>query len=153
MTHISLTYEDVDLYDNDIELFTDRCWLNDACINFCLKRIEKEEGNHAILLMDAAVVSCLRFQIDDEDEMNELRKSLKISERNILLVPVSDCRELGGSSSHWSMLAYDVLSGESIHMDSSKPHNKDATKSTAHKLAELTGRYVDVLYDAVLYEL
>jgi Ulp1 family protease len=141
MSKLLVTYHDIDIYERDIYLFKQEEWLNDACINFCLKRTELAASQQArVLLMDAAVVAFMRFQVDDEDEVEELAGNLGVAHRAWILAPVNDCTYLGGSSSHWSLLAYHVQSGSSYHLDSSNQFNKVAAEKTAAKLSSLCGR-------------
>jgi sentrin-specific protease 8 len=141
MSKLLTSYHDIDIYERDLCLLSPGEWLNDTCVSFCLKRCERAVGDQSrILLMDAAVVSFMRFQVDDEEEMEELAGNLGVASRAWILAPVNDCTHLGGSSSHWSLLAYHIQSGSSYHLDSSSQFNKKAAAMTAAKLSSLCGR-------------
>jgi sentrin-specific protease 8 len=141
MSKLLATYHDLDIYERDLCFFQPSEWLNDTCVSYCLKRAELASSNQArVLLMDAAVVAFMRFQVEDKEEMEELAGNLGVVHRAWILAPVNDCTHLGGSSSHWSLLAYHVQSGASYQLDSSNQFNKIAASITAAKLASLCGR-------------
>ncbi|TYZ53524.1 hypothetical protein PybrP1_008985 [[Pythium] brassicae (nom. inval.)] len=137
-----LCYHDAQLYASDVALFAPRQWLNDSAIHFyltylqhmvCQTRSSGAEAAEAdgesggdVLLADPAVVSCLTLQCDDDDEFRELGDGLRLADKRLCLLPVSDNEWLGGASSHWSLLVFrrDALAFE--HYDSSAGANARA---------------------------
>lgn len=155
-----LCFHDVDIYDRDLRLFEDGKWLNDTCINYCFRKME-HEGLHdsnsstdsidgssriiskRILLMDPCVVSFLRLQCEDEDELQELREGLAIGERDVIFVPINDCDSFESSSTHWSLLIITdatSLRPSIFHADSCGRYNKKAAMATRDSLAQLLQR-------------
>lgn len=79
-----VTFDDIDLYENDLRLFNDGCWLNDTCVSFGLKCAKKrsldgnldpsqlsKDRNKELInvdVWDASVVSFLLIQCDSPDE-------------------------------------------------------------------------------------
>lgn len=138
-----LSYYDVDIYPRDVALFGPRKWVNDTCITFCMKRCQHNSTCPSdVRLLEASVVSYLSFQIEDEDEMNDLRSSIPLESTTWLVLPVNDSGSLGESGSHWSLLTYHVPSGVSFHLDSHAPHNTASSKLVAEKVSWLSKRYV-----------
>lgn len=68
-----ISYNDADVYDRDADLLRPGRWLNDACINFCLRRLE-ETVSESVFLFDPALASYLRLQCTEVDEFEELRR-------------------------------------------------------------------------------
>ena len=141
MSKLIVSYRDVDIYENDLKLFCEGNWLNDTCINFCLRKAESSM-NDSILLLDPAVAAFLRYQVDDDEEMKDLAKNLNVLQREWIFIPVNDCDSLGGSGSHWSALVCHVKSGYIAHLDSNGTYNKKAAISVSEKLTWMLGRYV-----------
>jgi hypothetical protein len=130
-----VSYLDADIYQRDLLLFQPGAWLNDSCINFCLKRRIKSDSG--ILTLDPAVVSFLRLQADEEDD-DELTISLGINNAVWLFAPVNDNDSFNASSNHWSLLLYHIRSGNSFHFDSSSGYNREASIKVAARIAIFT---------------
>lgn len=125
------SYQDADIYQRDLLLFQPGTWLNDSCINFCLKRRIKKDSR--IVCLDPSVVSFLLLQADEEDA-EELVISLGINSAIWLVVPVNDNDSFTASSNHWSLLLYHIHSGHSFHFDSLNDYNKKASIKVATKM-------------------
>eukprot|EP00981_Chlorochromonas_danica_P004476 scaffold902_cov254-Ochromonas_danica.AAC.22 len=99
------SFQDVDMYDRDAELFEEGEWLNDTCIHFglqCLQEqqyqqhcsgdkiggVQKREGS--VKLIDPAIVSFLRLQVEEEDEYEELSHGLALPQYDWLVLPIND---------------------------------------------------------------
>lgn len=166
-----LRYHDAQLYASDVALFAPRQWLNDSAIHFYLTYLQYtvcRSGNDAgaaegggcggsddddVLLADPAVVSCLTLQCDDDDEFRELGDGLRLPAKRLCLLPVSDNEQLGGASSHWSLLVFrrDVLAFE--HFDSSAGTNARAAarvKYAFEKMLRLCDPSIDTAVTAEL---
>ncbi|KAG6590602.1 ubiquitin1-specific protease [Phytophthora cinnamomi] len=136
-----LNYHDVQLYESDVALFSGRQWLNDNAVNFYLQFLTQTVASRDVLLMDPAVVSCLLHQCEDEDEFQDLARGVKLADRQLCLIPVTDNASLGGESSHWSLLLF--ADGQFRHLDSSAGHNRLAARRVAksfERLLKATGR-------------
>jgi hypothetical protein len=142
-----LDFHDALIYQRDIQLFHDGNWINDSCINFCFRFFEFTlfQNNRNILFMDPAVVSCIKIQDLDEDDIAQLNKGLRISTRDIILVPCNDNSSFDSSSSHWSLLAIDCFNKISYHFDSYRPHNSISACDTLLRLNLLLKWYVNVI--------
>lgn len=131
-----LKYHDVQLYASDVALFAPGQWLNDNAINFYFQYLHQSfclnssssssDATSDVLLADPAVISCLTMQCDDDDEFRELGAGLQLARRRLFLLPVSDNEQLGGASSHWSLLVFRRDTGVFEHFDSSAGHNASA---------------------------
>jgi Ulp1 family protease len=134
-----LSYKDQDIYDRDLCLFEAGRWLNDACINFCLRRMEEEYGNtaHSILLLDPCIASFLFLQCEDEEEYEDLRINYELDRREWLLIPINNNLEFFGESTHWSLLAVRTIDGCMWHFDSCRQSNYEAAKLQSKKIRAL----------------
>lgn len=134
-----LDYHDVCVYDRDLDLFSDGCWLNDTCINFCFRYFEFEVlvENTNVLFIDPAVVSFVKLQNLDEDDILQVVRSLSIHSRDLLLIPCNDNASFHSGSSHWSLLVIDMTNKQMYHYDSHMGFNLVAAKRTAKKMNQL----------------
>jgi hypothetical protein len=120
-------------------LFEEGQWLNDACINYCFRRIEMGDQQSTILLMDPAVVSFLKIQVTDDEERAELAAGLGLQCREWVLAPVNDCDSFSSACSHWSLLLCHVSTGRMVHFDSNGRYNQEAARKTALHVSKLMG--------------
>ena len=139
MNTLITTLLDADIYGRDLNLFLSRNWLNDSCINYCLRRFEIQLSDQSILLMDPSVVSFLRIQCDDEDEYAELALGQQASLRKWIFIPVNNSESFVNVSTHWSLLLLHTASSRLFHFDSCGTSNKSAAESTSIKLFKLMG--------------
>ena len=130
---------DADIYRRDVELFQTGSWLNDACINYCFRRLELRFPSF-FLFMDPSIVSFLRLQCEECEDWEELANALVLPTRKWLLVPVNDNEAFDGVSSHWSLLLMYVPNGKLLHFDSNGCYNHNAAVATAEKLFFLLQR-------------
>lgn len=134
---VALNFHDVQLYESDVALFGPRQWLNDNAINFYFQYLYHSLCTVAggrgqeVLFVDPAVVSCLLWQCEDEDEYRDVARGLDLKKKHLCFIPVNDNSEFGGSSSHWSLLVFDRSSQRFKHFDSSAGHNADAAQRVA----------------------
>jgi len=132
----SVTFNDATVTLDDMALFAGpRCWLNGSNVNFFLRRLEArlpDLGKH-VLLMDPIVASFCRFQMEDEEEREELCRGIEFSSRVWILVPVNDAESrLHGGGSHWSLLVHHIPTNRALHLDSSRLRsNSNAAESYA----------------------
>lgn len=131
---------DADIYHRDLILFQSGNWLNDACINYCFRRLEIKISDESILLLDPSVVSFLRLQCDDDEEYAELAVGTDILQKTWVFIPINDCDSFSHASTHWSLLLLHVSTGKLYHFDSSGTHNLRAAESTSIKIYKLLGR-------------
>lgn len=140
MAALISTLLDADIYESDLDLFRGKNWLNDSCINYCLRQLEFRISNRKILLMNPSVVSFLLIQCDEEEEFRELATGIEITTREWMLVPVNNSDSFTTVSTHWSLLLVQTKTGKSYHFDSCAMHNNVAAQSTADKILELLGK-------------
>ena len=153
-----VSYKDADVYDRDAVLFKNKNWLNDSCINFCLRRMEISTDR--LLLMDPSVVSFLRLQCSDEDEYEEIRQGkysissfffqycrnpisatsltgTRIASKEWVFVPINDNESFQSSSTHWSSLILHIPSQKFWHYDSCHQQNYASAMAVMAKLCIL----------------
>jgi len=156
-----VNYHDACIYTNDLSLLQSRTdWLNDACINYQMTRLQQENccGTTSnaispainIQLIDPSVVSYLMHSLDDkdEDDTSEFKgicRNLDLESQlegdiSTLLVPINDNNGDGqircGGGNHWSLLIVVVLDRECFfyHFDSSAGFNSGASTIVAAKI-------------------
>lgn len=132
-----LTFDDVDIYERDLNNFQDGCWLNDSCINYCFRKFDRKYSNHKLVLMDPTVVSFLLIQASDEEDLEELYVNLQIDKRTWLLAPLTNRETFSEASTHWSLLLCHICSGKFFHFDSSGSYNETSSIRVANKIAQL----------------
>lgn len=132
----SINYHDAVVYRRDVANFCDGCWLNDSCINFCWKYFEfaKFPEKHHIYFMDPSLMSYVKLQIVDDDDVQSIRSRQRLTSRSYIFVPCNDNMSFETSSSHWSLLVINAQTGESFHFDSHAPTNRVAAVYTYQKL-------------------
>mmetsp|Transcript_5689 Transcript_5689/g.11937 ORF Transcript_5689/g.11937 Transcript_5689/m.11937 type:complete len:227 (+) Transcript_5689:61-741(+) len=135
-----LNYNDAVIYQRDISLLENEDWINDACINFQLRRLQSIWGGDSgpFLFLDPSVVSFLMHQCDDDEEFDEVLSAQRLDDRKRIFVPVNDnnAASLGcGSGSHWSLLVVMIDKNMSLHFDSAGGSNEIAAKAVAKKLS------------------
>lgn len=93
-----LDFHDAVLYTRDVKNFEVGNWLNDACIAFCLRHMEYIDfpTSPYILFMDPSVVSLIKVQSMDEEDLAGISKGLKLSLRKLLFVPTNDNNSFEG---------------------------------------------------------
>lgn len=106
---VVLSYHNSLLRQSDVELLAAPNWLNDTLIGFYLEYLEHEvfpEWRDQLLFLGPDV--CQLARLCEAAELSQLLDQLKLSERQLVVAPVSDCEELqspGGS--HWSLLVFE----------------------------------------------
>lgn len=130
---------DADIYCRDLDLFLPQNWLNDSCINYCLRRFEIQLSDQEILLMDPSVVSFLKIQCHDDEEYTELALGQQVAVRKWIFVPINNSESFANVSTHWSLLLLHTSSARLFHFDSCGNSNKSAAESTSFKLLKLLG--------------
>ena len=128
-----LNYHDACVYKSDLRLVESPTeWLNDACINFQMTRLQQKHKDSpvsrasvapSLVFLDPAVVSYMMHQCDEED-LTDLGQSWSADIRRMstgggadecqpcgLFVPINDHNAAGsaafqsvGGGNHWSML-------------------------------------------------
>ena len=57
-----ICYDDIDIYERDLNMLNSGCWLNDSCINYWFRKLDKKFANCTVALLDPTVVSFLVIQ-------------------------------------------------------------------------------------------
>lgn len=93
-----LDFHDAVIYPRDLRNFEPGNWLNDACIGFCLRYMEHGifPHNPELLFFDPSVVSLIKVQCLDEEDLEGISRGLRISDRKILFVPINDNNSFQG---------------------------------------------------------
>ena len=140
MSQILASLKDANIYDRDLVLLRPGNWLNDSCINYCLRQLEIKISEETFQLLDPAVVSFLVIQCTDDDEYADLSSGLELSMRKWIFVPINNSDSFTVTSTHWSLLVVHIDSGKSFHFDSGGNHNRKACETTALKIFQLLRR-------------
>ncbi|CAM9471711.1 unnamed protein product [Discosporangium mesarthrocarpum] len=137
-----LNYHDAVIFDSDLDIFCGPHWLNDRCINWYFRYLEHEvfPGRDEYLFMDPAVVSCMRFQCDDTEELVDLGRGIAAASKAKVFIPINDSGDLFSSGNHWSLLIYESSTGGFYHFDSSNKCNRGASRGAAEQFWLLLGR-------------
>ena len=128
------TYDDVDVYREDANLFLPGRWLNTNCVHFGLRLLEHEsfyldgKGKDSILIFDPSQVSFIRFQLESDEEMADFRGGNNVDSVRWIFAPVNNNESLFEMGSHWSFMAYHVTSSTAIHFDSMRGNNADVAR-------------------------
>ena len=143
---VVLNFDDAVLYESELELFAPGQWLNDMIINFGFRFLDREIRNDSVLLMDPAVYSFMMLQCQEEEELAELRRSLRLAERSLVLIPINDAADFTcHRGTHWSLLAYRPADKRLFQHFDSQPtsmHSWIAAPLAADKLTRvLTGKF------------
>jgi Ulp1 family protease len=135
-----LDYHGATINRKELSYFESSQWLNDSCINFVFRWFEYSVflERKEILFMDPAVVSYIKLQELDSDDIDQLWKGLKLASRKFLFLPCNDNQSLFSSTStHWSLLIVNTSSQRAFHLDSSAETNVSACVSTLERLAQV----------------
>ena len=95
-----LDFHDAVIYKRDLDNFEPGNWLNDACVGFCMRFMEHAvfpSNKDTLLFMDPSVVSLIKVQSMDEEDMEGIARGLKMSSRKLLFVPTNDNNSFQGS--------------------------------------------------------
>ena len=122
---------EVVVYNRDKALLCAGEWLNDTCINLGFRHLELEmlvpllppphtsaggagsTAPAAVCFVDPAVLSCLMAQCDDDDEVLDMDKTLRLGARRRVLFAVNDaCDSFGAVCTHWSLLLLRIDGGD-----------------------------------------
>jgi hypothetical protein len=136
------TYDDVDIYDEDVSLFSPGKWLNTNCIHFGLRVMEHEPffidgGTDCIIALEPSIESFVRFQLETEEELDGFREGVDLDSKRWVFVPVNSHTSILQTGSHWSLLAYHVPSSTGIHMDSMNGANNQQATDLMNKLNKI----------------
>ena len=147
-----LNYNDACVYSSDLSLLENSSsWLNDACINFQMTRLQKKEENDKssknMLFLDPSVISYLMHQCQDDDEIIDLGNNLQLCKKNALFIPINDNNgesfqsTMRGNGSHWSLLLVILSNSDNkvyhLHFDSSKRYNCSSARIVSKKISYL----------------
>lgn len=137
------SYNEVTIYEKDVALLKPGEWLNDQILSFALHFLNHSLGTEIaeeVVVVDALVGSCLRFNCDS-DERRDFAGGVGVKRGCHILAPVTDCRTLTSVPGHWSLLYFDVARGVAVHFDSMATKNatSGAAADTAQALWEMCG--------------
>jgi len=92
-----------------VETFLPEQWLSDASLSFAYAQLvqggEPSKLPESVLLMDPAAAFWLTAQ-DDPQHVEEAKGALKLQERELVLCPVNDSRDVAHADmgTHWTLL-------------------------------------------------
>ena len=153
MSKLLDSFRDADMYLADALLFKSPNWLNGSCINYCLKKLEQELENtfsvekmENIILLDPSAMSCLRFQLFDE-EYESFANGLEINKKKWILAPINNCNSLLdiSSATHWSLLLVSTVTGVCYHLDSYNQNNLNAASLTTDSFSILLNKKCKIM--------
>lgn len=120
MPKVILDYGDSLLYDYDVELLEDCCWLNDKLIGFVFEYFEAEqfrEIKDKVAFLHPSVSQLVKMTSTNEG--TDILESLNLKSKDLVFIPINDNEGLGAGGSHWSLLVIDLMNKECLHFDSS----------------------------------
>lgn len=146
-----LNYNDACIYSSDLSLLENSSsWLNDACINFQMTRLQNKEENDkssmSMLFVDPCVISYLMHQCQDDDEIIDLSNNLQLCKKNIVFIPINDnngesFQSTMSNGNHWSLLLVILSNSDNkvhyLHFDSSKRYNCSSARIVSKKISYL----------------
>ena len=130
-----LEYYNSFLYPRDLFYLEDKEWLNDNCIHFIFKWFQfskfsnnqhnnnSNNNNNQFLFLDPSVVSQIRLQFLDDDDIKDLHKGIQFNSKSYLFIPCNNQNSFLSHSIHWSLLVIDMISHQIYSLDSSFPFN------------------------------
>ena len=96
-----LTYDDITIYESDLRCLEPGQWLNDQIISFAMARAEKSlfDSGAPVRFLDASLVSCLRLQLEDEeeDDIEGFMEGMGLTTSSSVVVPLTDKTSSGVS--------------------------------------------------------
>ena len=130
--------DDCDMYREDLALFQPGRWLNTPCVHFLLLLFQKKDffvgGARRILVFDPSQVSFLRFQLESQEELDDFRTGNDVDSAEWILLPVNNAASCQEAGSHWSLLAFHVLTTTGIHLDSMRGSNDGQARELLSKI-------------------
>ena len=138
------TYDDVSIYQGDLDTLKPGQWLNDQIISFSMARIEKtlHDSGTAVRFLDASLVSCLRLQLDDDDEDDTkgFVEGIGLTTSSAVVVPLTNRTSMDTHSTHWSLLYIDLNDDLALHLDSHHNYNHGAAEMATSDIYQLLKR-------------
>ncbi len=121
------------LYQEDVDLFQGKNWLNGACIHFgfCLQEEDEDLNIH---FLDPVVMSWVRWQID-ESEYNDFIDL--IGSKDWLFIPINGAMSQEDFGNHWSLLCYSIGKNMAFHFDSARGFNNAAAVDTLKAITKV----------------
>lgn len=151
-------YDDVDIYERDIQTLEDGNWLNSSIINFHIKHnllgisdkvsfegnafkpIRKTQVKKKYVCLDPIAISFICMQYYEDEDLNEILDGMGLGDKETLdwiILPITDQDSLSSPSTHWSCLLYSSKLRLGFHFDSNVPHNLVASERITMKLGDL----------------
>lgn len=140
------SFKDVDVYPQQLGYFRPGQWLDDTCINLCFRLTEDEMRPDQVLLMDPAVVSFIRMQIDEEEEFEDLVRGQSLEKYSWIFFPISDSSSFSSSGTHWSLLLCHYPTLSFFYIDSAGTYNYSSSKEFAEKFSGLMKKRLVTLF-------
>jgi len=137
MDPLFVTYQDVSLYNSDLELLNGFNWLNDNIIAFYYEYLANEtfkNKSELLFLTPSAVfmVSC----ITNSSELATALEPLDFKKRKYIFIPInnsSNATKMGGS--HWSLVVYHKEGNQFNYYDSYGNFNLSTAVHIVNKIA------------------
>lgn len=106
-----------------------------------MARIEKTliDSGAAVRFLDASLVSCLRLQLDDDDEedVKNFVEGIGLTTSSAVVVPLTNRTSIDSSSTHWSLLYIDLVDNLAMHFDSHGNFNRRAAEMATKDIYQL----------------
>ncbi|CAG8734114.1 23630_t:CDS:2, partial [Racocetra persica] len=140
-----LTYYDADVDLEDVELFEDRRWLNDKCIDLFIEYLEHNTTSNddvsrsKVFLLRAALTFFISNIQDSTFLAGALPKQIFIAQVIFMIVNdnVDVTKARGGN--HWSLLVFIRKTNKFLHYDSASGMNTGVAKYNAMRIAGVLG--------------
>eukprot|EP01117_Protostelium_nocturnum_P012546 TRINITY_DN4622_c0_g1_i1.p1 TRINITY_DN4622_c0_g1~~TRINITY_DN4622_c0_g1_i1.p1 ORF type:complete len:223 (-),score=74.82 TRINITY_DN4622_c0_g1_i1:33-701(-) len=135
----AVTYHDVTLYEEDVQLLEKPNWLNDNLISFYFEyltfQVFEKEKNRFLFVHPSTV---FMFQFLSTEEMKEIMNSLSFQDKEFIFLPInnnSNVERTGGS--HWSLLLFESKTSTFFHFDSCQSINSSPATVIANQFGKL----------------
>ncbi|KAK9840308.1 hypothetical protein WJX74_007279 [Apatococcus lobatus] len=139
MTQRALSYHDVLLRQQDVDLLRGNRWLNDQIISFCFEFLQQEvvKNNYDVLLMGPSIAFLL--QSADEALAEVITQPLQLDQRQLILFPINNNPEVNvaNGGSHWSLMTYERNRSVFSHFTSMAGANDHPAQSLASRMKSL----------------
>ena len=144
MSNILFTFEDITIKEADLEFLRPGEWLNDQIISFAFAQLEKKLTEILpVRFLDCCLLSCLRLQMDDDDNEDDLPgfiEGIGLLTSSQFVIPLSNKLDRDTSSSHWSLLYLDIQKLTAFHFDSMNIGNIKAAEVAVADIFRLLNR-------------
>ncbi|KAL5581176.1 hypothetical protein UlMin_013618 [Ulmus minor] len=141
-----LSYNDVVLRREDLDILSGPNFLNDRIIEFYFSYLASSNPSDDILLVPPSI-SFWITNFPDKDSLKDFVEPLNLPDKRLVLFPVNDNNDVSvaAGGSHWSLLVYERKTNLFVHHDSNGGMNKWQARKlyNAVSYAATDAKYID----------